>query len=195
LENLKRCGAENVRAFRAGNFGANGDTLVALQKQGIDFDSSYNQCHLSGECDLDISPVPLQPVNIGGVTEFPVSIFSDGRNRWRPAQLCACSFSEMQGFLMAAWENGWPSVVLVWHTFELIHRDKSRPDWSRPDYIVIRRFERLLEFLAVNSDKFKTVGFGDAAANLATAKPREALKVGLRHTAWRNVEQAVRRIY
>jgi hypothetical protein len=194
LECLKRCGVEELQCFRAGNFGADGATLLALQSLGLRFDSSYNQCLLRRECGLGISPPPMQPTQIGSVLEFPVCVFRDGPTHWRPAQLCACSFNEMQTVLLRAWKSGWPCVVLLWHTFELIRRDKSRPGFARPDARVIRRFQQLLEFLALNPDKFTTVDFAQAASNLQAAEPLPSLHTGLHQTTWRMVEQAIRRI-
>ena len=50
LENLRQCGVERICGFRAGNYGANLDTLRALAANGIEYDSSYNPCYLDHDC-------------------------------------------------------------------------------------------------------------------------------------------------
>ena len=67
LENLQRAGAENVIAYRAGNFGADFQTLRALRACGIRFDSSYNYCYLDKGCGLDLGTMLVQPEEIEGV--------------------------------------------------------------------------------------------------------------------------------
>ena len=42
MENLRECGAGEVKAFRAGNYGANWETLRVLGENGIHYDSSHN---------------------------------------------------------------------------------------------------------------------------------------------------------
>src|SRR6188474_2150063 len=39
VENLTNCGVSNVSAFRAGNYGANFDTLSALARNGLRYDT------------------------------------------------------------------------------------------------------------------------------------------------------------
>src|ERR1044071_7162139 len=42
LQRISAAGAQHIKAFRAGNFGANRDTIKALEQNGIFIDSSAN---------------------------------------------------------------------------------------------------------------------------------------------------------
>jgi len=195
LENLRACGAGPVSAFRAGNFGANHDTLRAVARNGIPIDTSLNASCLRLECDLATSEPVYQPGRMGGVYEFPVTNFRDFPGHFRPAQLCAASSSEMERMLEQAWERGWHSFVWVSHGFELLKR-RIRP--GRPslaDRIAVRRFDRLCDFLAANRDRFQTVGFGDIDLEaIPGEQPRQPLRSGLARTAARFAEQALSQI-
>ncbi len=193
LENLRDCGAEGVNAFRAGNYGADSNTLKALAKNGIVFDTSSNVAYLDTHCGLGTDQTMLQPQQINGVHEFPISFVEDWPGHYRVAQLGACSFAEMSSMLMQAWEKGWNSFVIVSHSFELMNQSKTRAD-----PIVVKRFERLCRFLADNGDKFRTRGFAglDTADLPAPAGAGEApLRSNIGRTAWRYGEQLARRLY
>ncbi len=195
LERLEECGAENVCAFRAGNYGANFDTLRALFENGIKYDTSHNTCYLDSTCDMKTDGLLQQPAKIHGVWEFPVNFFSDRPGHYRHVQLTACSFGEIRHVLFEAWKKRWFSLVIVLHSFELLHRRK--PGSGKPpgkDYILIRRFENLCRLLADNRDKFQTMGFKDIDPHkIPVAGSREVIKSGLAFTALRHIEQLARR--
>jgi hypothetical protein len=195
LETLRACGAPDVYAFRAGNYGANNDTLVALARNGVTFDTSHNTCYLGGACDVRTPGPLLQPRRIEGVWEFPVAFFRDWPGHNRHAQLCACSGPELEGALLGAWRRGWFAFVIVSHSFELVKRPKGPGGLARPDRVVIRRFERLCRFLAAHRDKFGTAGFGEIdPAQIPAEPPGVPLRSGMHRTAWRFGEQLVRRL-
>lgn len=189
MDNLQACGVDNVAAFRAGNYGANDDTLHALSQQGIRYDTSYNYCYLDDACKINAQDVLLQPCRLHGIVEYPISFFCDYRNHHRHAQLCACSGLEMRHALLKAWESGYPTFVIVSHGFELIKR------WKRPvemSPIVVQRFESLCRFLSQNRDKFATAFFSDEAADdarLLQPVPLSPLQSRLRYTVGRHAEQ------
>lgn len=196
LRNLKDAGAKNVNAFRAGNYGGNFDTLIALQRNGIACDTTHNTCYLDSACGMRTSDWLLQPRTIHGVREFPVTFFSDYPGHMRHAQLCACSFGEMKAALLNAWRRGWTSFVIVSHSFELIRNRKKPGAIPRPDPTVIRRFENLCRFLQKNSDKFQTRFFGDidlSAIPETSATGDRPLASRIDRTAWRLGEQLIRR--
>jgi hypothetical protein len=195
IANLQACGADRLCAFRAGNYGANFATLRALQRNGILYDTSYNACYLDSDCGL-ATPTPLlQPTWFDGVCEFPIAFFRDRPGHYRHAQLCACSGAEMRHALVAAWERGWHSFVIVSHSFELLkHRkDPGRP--ALPDPIVVRRFEDLCRFLADHRDKFQTPFFSDLdPAAIPSPPPGQPLRSPLHRTIGRQIEQLARRV-
>lgn len=194
IANLQQAGARNLCAYRAGNFGANFDTLRALARNGIRYDSSHNACFLDAECHLRTGEPLLQQAVIEGVYEFPVSTFSDYPGHLRPAQLCATSFREMKTALLQAWREGWHSFVIVWHGFELI-RHVREPGRQTPDWINVRRLEQLSGFLAANRDKFRSAVFSAIDEHaIPQAQALRPLKSVPWHTAWRYAEQMASRL-
>jgi len=193
LRNLEAAGAENPCAFRAGNYGANFDTLRALAKNGIAFDSSHNTCYLGKTCDMPTPEPLLQPESLYGVHEFPVSFFSDYPGHYRHLQLCACSSLEVKNALLQAWRNEWYSIVLVLHSSELvkIHEGKVTPDRTQ-----IRRFQELCTFLATHTDKFSTPIFSALDPKTASI-PGELtpLKSPVHYTMHRFAEQLAARVW
>ena len=194
LKNLRACGARNVCAFRAGNYGANFDTLRALRRNGLLYDTSHNTCYLGSACDLQTKELFLQPKKIDGVYEFPVSFFQDLWRHYRPAQITACSSAEMEYALLEAWRQGWKSFVIVSHSFELIHRLRKKGREALPDRIVVRRFERLCQFLAASKDKFRTAMFSELVPDeIPCGLATHPLRSNLLRTARRHTEQLMRR--
>ncbi len=195
IENLKACGVTTVRAFRAGNYGADLNTLRALHSLGIEFDTSHNTTYLKSACDIRTADLLLQPRDIEGVREFPISFFQSWPRGYRHAQVCACSSQEMQGALMGAWRRQWYSFVIVSHSFELLKGRKQKDSQAAPDRIVIRRFEKLCRFLDANRDKFKTSGFDELDVDsIPSLNPQSPLPGKRRHTLWRHLEQLTRRV-
>jgi hypothetical protein len=187
LAALHAAGAAPLRAFRAGSFGANRDTLRALAECGVAFDSSCNPTCLHP--DWDRPDMLEQPAWIDGVVELPVSSFRDYPGHRRHAQLCACSFAEMSSALLAAWQAGWYSFVIVLHSFELVRR-RRRSGGACADRVNIARFEQLCAFLAAHRDKFASGLFRDldpAAVPLVPCAP--ALRSPLAHTLRRVAQQ------
>lgn len=182
---LMRAGVDNVDAFRAGGFGFNLNTLRALARNGIPFDSSYNatlfgpQSGVAPECTL------VEPTQCEGVTEFPMTVFHDGRGL-RHAQITACSYSEMEGLLWRALEHGRSTFVILSHNFELLNESRTRPD-----DIAVRRFLRLCAFLDRHRDEFQTCHFRGWAA---TRTPGDSTQLSspLWRTGARLLEQAYR---
>ena len=188
LEHLRACGAEDVHAFRAGNYAADRRTLRALAALGLRYDTSHNAAHLGLACGLESLGMLKQPREVDGVVEVPVTWYRDRPGGVRPLQLCACSSEEMTRVLLDAWRSGWRVAVIVSHGFELIRR-RPKP---KPHRVVVRRFEALCRFLAENRDKFETCGFADLVPeDLAEPEPARALRSSLARTLRRYAEQAV----
>lgn len=183
---LMMAGAPKPTAFRAGNFGANDDTLRALSKLGVQYDSSFNPAFLSGECAIDL-PQHTPPFSEHlGVGIIPVSIIEDRPGNIRAVQLCALSAWEMRDALAHAAEDEWPCFTIVSHSFELLSRDRSR---SNP--IVVRRFEAMCRNIAEHN-RLEPVGF--SVLEPRAKKSLTTLPANLVRTALRYGEQAVSRI-
>jgi hypothetical protein len=197
LSNLRAAGVVDIRAFRAGNFGANLDTLRALARLGISCDFSYNFC-MPRCCGLPMTEPLLQPCTFdlgGGVREYPLSYFSDWPGHYRHAQLAACSFREMTAALLAAWKSDWQSFVILSHSFELIRNRKGPNPVARPNPTVITRLERLCRFLASNNDRFQTVTTAELTGDLPEHRPKpRPLRGSLLATLLRFAEQIAMRV-
>lgn len=187
---LNEAGAPAINAFRAGSFGINADTWKALYDLGIAFDSSYNGMSMP-ECSGLRSHYGTmhQPRDIGGVWEYPLSLFVGPSGRARHAQLGACSFRELEWLLWRAADARWESVVILAHNFELLNQAKTRPD-----PVVNDRFERLCRFLMRHDDVFETSGFHELVpSQRADIGPPPQTRPHL--TAERWLQQALRRVY
>lgn len=191
LRMLNEVGAMTPSAFRSGSFACNEDTFAAVAANGLRFDSSINRT-------LPVSvPGEVQPSSAGlcepfvtnGLEIYPMTILRDGFGRLRHAQVGACSAGELVDAMQCAHTDGWPSFVALSHNFELMV-----PDKTRPDPVVVRRFEAICSFLGRNRAILPTVGFND----LPPSMPVRGLplpRAGKFSTAVRFVEQALRRIH
>jgi hypothetical protein len=189
--NLRAAGADAVRAFRAGNYGANFDTLRALRAAGIFQDFSYNAALLGELCQLHTPEHLRGPALLEGVVEFPTAHFEDFPGHVRPAQLVACSWAEMEHALEEAWRSGWTHFVILSHSFELIHRLGKTP---RVNPTVVRRMEKLCRYLEREKDRFETVGCDSLEQVTGTDAPPPEIRGRLLNTAGRYVEQAWKRL-
>lgn len=194
IQNLHAAGARQIHAFRAGGYGASQDTLKALERNGLIYDTSYNACYLDSGCEIHFPRILLQPEKIHGIWEFPVSFFQDYPGHYRHTQLCACSFGEMRAALLHAWQAEWFSFVVVLHGSELVRNGKGVVS-SAPDRINIKRFEQLCAFLAANPDKFRTTVFSELdTSTIPSGCSEKVLHSPPFRTAWRFVEQGMGRL-
>ncbi|SET46942.1 hypothetical protein SAMN05216326_12923 [Nitrosomonas marina] len=153
---LNESGVDQIRAFRAGSFGFNVDTLSALIANDIAVDSSYNASFMGPESNFMPGTVVTEAVRYKNIYEVPMTVYFDRPGHLRHTQLCACSFKELEGLLWKALEQGWQNFTILSHNFELLHRS-----FERPDKIVIQRFIQLCEFLEKNKDCFRTSDYSD----------------------------------
>lgn len=191
LGQLHGCGVEGVSAFRAGNYGADNATLRALAREGLKYDSSYNHCYLGGDCGIDLGEALLRPAHLEGITELPISYFEDLPGHARHAQICAASFAEMRAAIEGTAARGWETFVMVSHGFELLNAARSRPN-----PLLLRRFEKLCGFLEENVVDYPTAGFNDL--HITPAAPDGAdrpLSSNLVRTGLRVAEQALGRLW
>lgn len=186
IQLLTDAGCKNISAFRAGSFGANDDTLRAVQACGLIYDSSYNYCN--SDCEIKAFSDIQQPQMFDQIIEVPMSTFIDGTGKRRHTQLTACSFAELKSSLNQAYNHQWQSYVLLSHSFELMKLAEAQPD-----KVVIKRFEKFCAYLNQHRDRFNTRFFNemDIPYNLS---PTEPIKSSFLPTAIRIYEQALRRV-
>jgi Polysaccharide deacetylase len=176
LSNLSEAGAKNPRVFRAGSFAGNADTLRAVRRAGLTADSSFK---------LGSQPVP-GPSNVidrdlvlEGIKEYPLSVFRDWPGHFRHVQIGSCSARELQHVAVRAHLSGWSSLVVLSHSVEMLGADRSRPD-----RIVLRRFERFCRFLADSKENLVTSWFTPE-----TSGPHEQPRVPIRSSTWCTLER------
>lgn len=184
---LEQAGAPAITAFRAGNFGANDDTLRALAAIGVAWDSSVNPAYLGRDCHIDANPGEIGATRLHGITELPVSGITDRPGSFRPAQICAMSATEMRAGLRHAAREGHDAFVVVTHSFEMLSRDRQRANDT-----VKARFVALCRE-AARLPQVHGAGFHDLPGDLAgrpdrslTRVPPSRLRTGLRvaQQAW-----------
>lgn len=196
-ETLIKYGAHNVIAFRAGNFGANHDTLIALEKTGFLIDSSYNKTFLGRDCQLKALDID-DAEKIGNIWEFPITNFSEpdfkGSRRYRPMDINGVSFAQMRRVLEEAVEKGPRSITILMHSFSFMNPADVQYRKILPRTVVIRRFENLCRYLAEHSDKFQVMTFKDmnrATLDEMRGKSRHHLpKLDIALSMRRVIEQA-----
>src|SRR5215469_16194066 len=113
IDNIVKAGAPSPIAFRAGNYGANNDTLRALGRLGLKYDSSCNLPYLGLPCQISADRPLFDACQIEGTTEVPISCFLDYSNHFRPAQICAISASEMRLVIERSAAHSRKTAVIV----------------------------------------------------------------------------------
>lgn len=142
-DTLIAAGAPPPVAFRAGNYGANDDTLRALAQIGIGYDTSHCPALGDGACRISLGPDDRDPIGHMGVIEVPVGSIGAVGGGQRHAQITALTLAEMLAAIRHARDSGRQSFTLVSHSFELINRRKLAVN-----RIVCNRFTSLVKALA-----------------------------------------------
>lgn len=140
---LMAAGAPRPVAFRAGNYGANDDTLRALAELGFGYDTSHCPGVAGSACAIGLGSDDRRPLSHCGVIEVPIGCIASFGKDLRHAQLTALSSGEVLAAIRHAGSAGIGSFTLVSHSFELLSRDRARIN-----RIVKHRFERLCAGLA-----------------------------------------------
>jgi hypothetical protein len=178
-ELLIQAGVPGVNAFRAGGFGFNIHSLSALHAAGIFVDCSYNATLMGLDSGLMPGQILTESIIHNGVHEVPMTVYYDRPGHLRHMQLCACSSRELEGLLWQALEQGRREVVILSHNFELLNESRSRPN-----SVIVKRFQKLCDFLGRNRDCFSVEDFSNFTGN-SSSKQRPPMtspswKTGLR---------------
>ncbi|MFV0644496.1 MAG: polysaccharide deacetylase family protein [Sphingomonadaceae bacterium] len=144
---LMAAGAPAPVAFRAGNYGANDDSLRALAELGIAYDTSHTPGIVGGDCAISLGPEDRRPIEHCGVIEVPTGCIQTFGQDLRHAQITAISAREMLDALAHARSADITSFTMVSHSFELMCRNRERLN-----KVVSRRFDRLCAGLAAMPD-------------------------------------------
>jgi peptidoglycan/xylan/chitin deacetylase (PgdA/CDA1 family) len=185
---LMRAGAPRPTAFRAGNYGADDNSLRALAELGLIWDSSVNAPYLGGACRIGLSADQVSATERYKIIEIPVAGLNDRVGQVRPAQICALSAREMRGALRHAADHQHAAFVIVTHSFEMLSRDRRRANRA-----VIARFEAMCNVIA-DDPRLVSAGFNDLDAAALRRMPNLQLtRLGPNRlrTLARMAEQAV----
>lgn len=200
---LGSCGVprDEVRAFRAGNYGASNETWAAMADVGLRLSSSYNPCHFDRACRLRFAGSrPGLFAAEHGVFELPISNFVERGRRFRHLQITAVSLAEITRYLWEARRLGIGEVTLVTHSFEFAHIDSIEQRRGRVNTINLRRLRGLCQYLRRHAADFEVETVGALAARLpavaaaAPGEPADPPSGRRRDRARRLVEQAWKRI-
>ena len=181
---LTAAGAPSPVAFRAGNYGANDDTLRALAELGIEYDTSHCPGFASS-CEIGLGPDDRRPVRHCGTIEVPIGCVGDVLGL-RHAQLTALSIDELLAAIEHARDSAVRHFTIVSHSFELLSRDRTRIN-----RIVRRRFERLCAGLAGMEGVSTATYASQPPTAAASTALRPTLPASIRRTAFRMAEQAL----
>ena len=183
---LMSAGAPRPVAFRAGNYGANDDTLRALAELGFTHETSHAPGIEGSACAISLGREDRRPVPHCGVIEVPIGCIDNFGHGLRHAQITALSAWEMLDAIEFGRDNDLRSFTLVSHSFELLCRERRRIN-----RVVRRRFEKLCSGIAAME--------GVRTATYATSPPQPHDRAGPRPvlplSEWRSglrlVEQAM----
>jgi hypothetical protein len=182
---LVQAGAPAPTAFRAGNFGADDRTLAALEALGLRWDSSFNPDYAGRGCAISLPAHAADPVAVGSLIEIPVSGIEDRPGHFRPAQICALSAREMGAALDHACRSEAPLFMIVTHSFEMLSRDRKRPN-----RMVMRRLESLCRHIA-REPGIESRGFATLAEPLGRRASSPRLGPSMVRTGLRMAEQMI----
>jgi len=181
---LIEAGAPKPVAFRAGNYGANDDTLRALAEIGIGYDTSHCPGLRDGHCRIELDSSHRTPLLRHGVVEVPIGCIATNGGGLRHAQITALTYGELVAAILHARDQDTPFTI-VSHSFELLSRDRSQIN-----QIVARRFRRFCEELA-QVPGASTATYSSSAPRIADSAVQAALPYSLARTGRRLAEQAV----
>lgn len=183
---LERAGAPSPVAFRAGNYGANDDTLRALAANGLGYDTSHCPALCNPAGGIGLAAGDRFPLHRLGVVEVPVGCIGNEGRPLRHAQLTALSLREIMTALRHACIHRLENFTLVSHSFELLSRDRRRIN-----RIVKRRFDRMCEQVAAMDGVTTGTYSVDPPRSLEGLQPHPVLPRNPFRTGFRYIEQAI----
>lgn len=161
------CGRPPV-AFRAGNYGADTNTLKALKANGIFMDSSYNAAfpkHSRRICAEQLNDA----VEIDGVWELPITNFVENiplcGERFKPLDLNGVSLAEMKAVISRTLDGLGPrNITLILHSFSFLKAKDTQYRECAVRKYVVQRFEGLCRTLADLGDRLQWCSFSGRVA-------------------------------
>lgn len=196
LEELRACGAPDVCAFRAGDLGANVDTLTAMQRAGLTISANRDLDQKSSIRTRlnDHFPARNDVSARDGIVDIPVSALRSALpvldGPWRHLEIAAMGLAEMCDGLSRMAAAGYACAGILTHPGEFFRQVGSR---AVPIEKNRRRLEGVLQFVAGRRDmRIATVPAVARRADLPTRSPPE-LRAALVPALCRVWEQALDR--
>jgi hypothetical protein len=196
-----QCAGVRPTVFRAGGFAGDHVTLRVLRELGFVIDSSYNPIERT-TCSFVRQPLGFNLVQkLEGIWELPITVARTRlpeRGGYKNCEISAISASETQKILEDAYSGGMEHVVVLFHSFSSVKPRDVSYSRSRPNRIVIRRFETLLHYLDRNSSRFAVATLGDLAQNPTVLEKSQKAVVpdlGLWRPALRKCIQGLNNFY
>jgi hypothetical protein len=183
---LMSAGAAKPVAFRAGNYGVNDDTLRALAKLGISYETSHCPGITNSLCDISLGSNDHSTVMHQGMLEVPIGSIASFKGTQRHAQITALSADELIAAIKFDHANQTGPFTLVSHSFELLSRDRACIN-----HVVKRRFEKFCRKLA-KLRGVKTATYSDSPPSAHQPKiNKPILPHNIIRTGFRLSEQAL----
>lgn len=185
-------------AFRAGCFAADRRTLRCLRRLGIALDSSFNPC-CSNYSFTGEKLEPNRVRKLEGVWELPVTVartpVPEGYYGYKMADPVSLSVTELRSMLEIGAARGQEHFVIVFHSFSLVKPKNEMYGVMRPNRIVIRRLEKLMEYLANRRDLYRVSTFAELAGGLAEDVAAPVTELGLVAAGLRKFVQGLNSYY
>jgi hypothetical protein len=166
-EHIRQWTGRRPVAFRAGNMGADEQSLDQMARVGIRIDSSYTFPYLGGQCRFKDTQRYNGSKWYGQVLELALSGFEQrrlpGLHPAQPLDLMGTSFEECRDAIRMICGAGADAVTIL-HSFSLVKVRNYQYDGGRLNRVVARRFRRLCAWLAENAAEFPSYTFAQLAA-------------------------------
>ena len=148
--------------FRAGAYGANLDTIRALQMNGFQVDSSYYPLHTNCELSRQLNGRCVnQPFYIDGILEIPVTTYwlwkTPSFKKNCKLDVNSCSWTELKHVVRYFSDSSMQYVVLFLHSFSFLQWDRNGRSLAAKR-APLNRFEALLRMIRQDlGGEFETI--------------------------------------
>jgi len=135
------------------------------------------------------------------VWEIPVSVartpLPESAAGFKIADPCSLSIRELRTMLETGATQGQSHFVIVFHSFAAVKPKDETYSRMRPDWIVIRRLEKLAAYIASRPDLYRVSTFQDLSRELPLTedKPLGVAELGLVSAGLRKTVQGMNRFY
>ena len=166
-ELIKKWIGKSPIAHRAGNYGADNNTLTALKENNIKIDSSF--FYKQDNCKIQLSTIN-EPIFYNGVLEVPVTVIKRHpkvlgipislKINWSKLDINWLSFRDFKGSMCKIKSN---YIVIFLHSSSFVPRNDSLLDVKSANYEDLDRFKKLIRFIYDNS--YDVIGFKETVSS------------------------------